>query len=127
MLTALSLPAQEIYRWTDNNGIVKYSDKIPAHIKIENVNRLNISRDSSFKTLAQIAKQAGKTVSEQQQELEQISKKNCDVATQNVKIMTAFKKITRLDASGNEVILSAEEKEQQLSLLKKQIEIFCTA
>jgi Domain of unknown function (DUF4124) len=122
----ISVPAQEIYSWQDKNGGIKYSDKIPKYIKIQDVTKIGTGQKNAFKSIEQIARDEGKTVYQQQQELEKISKGNCDVATQNLKVLSAFKQITQLDSNGNEVILSDKEKAQQISLIKKQIEIFCS-
>lgn len=124
MITA-SVSAQDIYRWIDKDGIVKYSDKIPAHIKMEDVTKVKTTPDSSFKSVKQIAKEQGKTPSQQQQELEQISKGNCDVAIQNLKLLTAFKDVRLQDENGVEVVLTEEEKAEQVSLVKKQMAIYC--
>jgi hypothetical protein len=125
MCLSPQVSAQEVYRWVDQDGTVKFSDQLPAQLLIEDVTTVSISPNNTFKSVKQIANEEGKTISQQQQDLEMMSEKNCAVANQNLKILKSFDHITQLDASGNEVALSTQEKEQQLSLMAKQAEIFC--
>ena len=125
ILFSCALPAQEIYSWIDKNGVTKFSDKMPRNISAERVRKMNVNQSSSYKTVNQIAKKAGKSTSQQQQELEQLSQKTCLGATKNLKILTAFDQITQVDKNGKEQILTEQQKAKQISLVNKQIEIFC--
>jgi hypothetical protein len=125
MYSSTQVSAQEVYRWVDQDGTVKFSDQLPAQLQIEDVTKIKVNPNNTFKSVQQIAKEEGKTISQQQQDLEMMSQNNCNIANQNLKILKSFDHITQLDASGNEVALSPQEKEHQLSLMAKQAEIFC--
>ncbi|NRA72573.1 MAG: DUF4124 domain-containing protein [Gammaproteobacteria bacterium] len=125
MLWVVSLSAQQVYRWVDSNGHVKFSDKKPQHITDENLKVITIKQKNNFKSLNQIAKDRGQTISQQQQDLEQLTKKNCDVANYNLKLIKAFGEVSLVDQDGNDVILTELEKKQQINLISKQIDIYC--
>lgn len=125
VLWGFNLSAQQVYRWVDSNGDVKYSDKKPDNIPASNIETITMKQKDNFKSLKQIAKDSGQTISQLQQELESLTKRNCDVANYNLKLINAFDKVGSVDQDGNDVILTEQEKQQQLNLLRKQIEIFC--
>lgn len=125
LLFSSVLPAQEIYSWVDKNGVTKFSDQMPQNISADKVKKLNINQNTSYKTVKQLAKDQGKSVSQQQRDLEALSQKTCLSANKNLQILTAFDTVTQLDKDGKEQVLTVKEKDHQISLVKKQIEIFC--
>jgi len=125
-LFSTTLSAQVVYKWVDTDGSIKFSDQMPHHVKPKNLQKITVRNNSSFKTVKEIAKKQAKTLSQQQQELVDMTKKNCDIANKNLKLLNAFDNIRQTDANGNEVILTAEQKAQQIDLTIKQAEIYCT-
>ena len=125
LLAALAVNANDIYSWVDDKGVTHYSYKAPENAENKNVTKMVTQQKDSFKSVDQIAKEQGKTPSQQQVELEQIAKKNCDIASHNLQILTAFGDITQKDKDGNLVTLSEVEKIQQQELAKKQADIYC--
>lgn len=125
LLTLLTyqIYAQDIYRWTDNKGITHYSYKAPTHVDVSKVKKMNMSKQSSFIKSGTINKALNKN--EQELELDRITKKNCDIAQRNIKILNAFNDIKLKDSDGKLNVLSKDKKSKQLSLANKQATLFC--
>jgi len=124
-LFSTALSAQVVYQWVDQDGSLKFSDQMPRHVKADDLKKIKVRNNNSFKTVKEIAKEQAKTPSQQQQELVKMSQKNCDIANKNLKLLNSFNNISQIDANGKEVILTSEQKIEQINLTKKQAEIYC--
>jgi len=114
-----------MYRWVDGNGLTHFSQMKPTDSTIENIEEIPLPNSKSYKQNKQL----------QQEKLAQgdlltqfadVALENCLIATQNLKILAAFKNITQENNQGEAVQLSTNEREEQLALTNKQIELFCT-
>lgn len=121
ILVAMNVSAQDIFRWTDSNGVIHYSYKAPENIAAHKVKKIDMNKKSQF-----VNSSASKeTKSTQEQELDRIAKKNCGIAKKNIKILSTFDKIQQKDSTGQLQELTKEDKSKQLSLAKKQAALFC--
>lgn len=120
---AFTAQAKDIYRWTDNNGVTHYSYKAPSNVPANKVKKIDMAKQGQY--VQDSKSKTDKNLSKQEQELDRIAKKNCDIATKNIQILTTFNNIQQKDADGNLKTLTKEDKAQQLSLAKKQAEMFC--
>jgi len=123
LLVISHVQAKDIYRWTDSKGVTHYSFKAPDNVAPNKVKKMNMSKQSKFVEGGTINPALNQ--SEQEQELDRITKKNCDIARKNIKILTAFSDIQQKDANGKLQTLSKSDKTKQLSLAKKQAALFC--
>jgi len=123
VLTSSALQAMDIYRWVDSKGVTHYSYKMPENVAANKVKKMNMSKQSTFIESGTI--NSSLTKSQQELELDRITKKNCDIARKNMKILTAFNDIKQKDADGKLQTLSKADKTKQLSLAKKQAALFC--
>ena len=127
LLTSLTyhIQAQDIYRWTDANGVTHYSYKAPENVDASKVKKMNMNTQSSFIKSGTINNALNKNEQEQEQELDRITKTNCGIAQKNIKVLTAFTDIKQKDSDGKLKVLSKDEKSKQLSLANKQAALFC--
>jgi hypothetical protein len=125
LLTSLTyhIQAQDIYRWTDANGVTHYSYKAPENVDASKVKKMNMNTQSSFIKSGTINNALNKN--EQEQELDRITKTNCGIAQKNIKVLTAFTDIKQKDSDGKLKVLSKDQKSKQLSLANKQAALFC--
>ncbi|MGB0833638.1 MAG: DUF4124 domain-containing protein [Psychrobium sp.] len=120
---AFTAQAKDIYRWTDSNGVTHYSYKAPNNVPANKVKKIDMARQGQY--VQDSKSKTDKNLSKQEQELDRIAKKNCDIATKNIQVLTTFNNIQQKDADGNLRTLTKEDKAQQLSLARKQAEMFC--
>ncbi len=115
--------AEKIYRWTNSNGVVNYSHVKPtdSNVKFEEITMRNSDSFQAADKLGKQTKGKGNALSE----FDKIAQENCEIAKQNVKVLSAFKNITQQDKDGNTVKLSADDRNEQLALANKQVAVFC--
>ena len=122
-----------IYRWVDDNNVVHFSQHQP-----KNNNYSQLTTFSSYKARKKALPEEDEhsSVDEQltQYEKEQaevfaknkdIAEKNCKAALLNEKMLNSFDEIKITDAEGRNKTLSNKEKNAQLALSKKHIDIYC--
>ncbi len=127
----------EIYRWTDTDGKIHFSDQPPEDSTLsEEVSQTMppINRDASSeetKKLQLIFQ--GETPEEQnyhrqqkvqQRRQDQITKRACDQAKYNLKVLKG--RVYFEDAQGNEIIVTEEQREQRAQQLEGEITKHCT-
>lgn len=124
LLTFNSIAGEKIYRWVDKNGVTHFSQIKPTDSKAKNVEEVIVRTSRGYKSPEDLELQANKN-GKSVESFDAIAKKNCAVAQQNAKVLSAFKNITQEDKDGNPVKLSEEERKEQLELANKQIALFC--
>lgn len=115
-----------VYRWVDKNNVVHFSQHQPAH---NEYTELSVVTKSSKKQ--QDSEDA--TVSDDAASFEVANANSdanadnaqCEEARENVRILETFEKVQFTGADGEVRMLSAKEKEQQLAVSKKQVEVYC--
>lgn len=109
-----------VYRWVDENNIVHYSQQQPEH---DNYTELTINKDHKTK---EQEKRAQAPVDPEPTEAEiSASAEKCELASKNLSTLLEFKNIQYESPDGEIKTLSVKEKEQQLALSKKEVEIYC--
>ena len=116
---ALSVSA-EIYKWTDENGQIHYSDKKPSAQKDAQQIKVNTGRGTSAQTENKSSSGAQPNTPEKEQELQQkaealsksqgqkASKEKCDAVRENLAKMTEGARL-RINDNGQMRFLSPEE------------------
>jgi len=110
----------KIYRWVDDRGVTHFSHVKPTDSNITNVEELVLHNSNSYKPAKTIVKPQSPST-----EFDKVAKRNCAIAQKNLKILSAFKNITQQDENGEVTKLSASDRQEQLTLASKQIELFC--
>ncbi|NNC96781.1 MAG: DUF4124 domain-containing protein [Gammaproteobacteria bacterium] len=107
--------AGEVYTWVDKEGVQNYAD-VPEEdselLKFSYTDKENEAEEQSPEESLKDKKQARQ-------------KKNCDNARRNLEALTEFDQITRIDADGNEEVLSEAEKIQQRKKEQRYLAVFC--
>lgn len=123
-----------IFRWVDENNVVHFSQHQPQHS-----NYSQLTTFSSYKArekeipkqntlpsvddpLVELEKERAAVIAKNKE----IAKKNCDAARLNEKMLNSFDKIMITAPDGKSNVLSEKEKNAQLELSRKQIDMYCT-
>lgn len=124
--SALSLAESGHYRWTDENGTVKYSDRPPEGIKAEFI-KFSSSRPSKASEPDSTDQQTEDSATAGPRKLEALPAKDpqlCKQAQNNLKALQAARiRITEPD--GSKRVLNEEEKEEQRENARKFIKVHC--
>jgi hypothetical protein len=123
-----------IYRWVDENNVIHFSQHLPKDNKYT-----QLSTVSSYQAREQALPQGSNSTSTEDQlsqyekdkaeELaknEEIAQKNCKTAQLNKEMLLSMDKVLITDPDGKNRALSDKEKEVQLALSKKHINLYCT-
>ncbi len=130
---------QFIYKWTDGQGQVQYTElPPPTGVPYETVRKPTGFGQESGQTrdLAKEQEELAKKLAEeeakkQQQQQEQSRKeedvrvKNCEIARKNVETLQSDRPIVKTDAQGNKVALDAQQREAELQKARKDQDYFC--
>jgi len=122
-----------IYRWIDENNVVHFSQHQPQKGNYSELTTISSYRAREKK----LPKSTNKpSVDEQLMQYEKekaevlaknkdIADKNCKAAQLNEKMLNSFDKVMITDPAGKNKALSTKEKNSQLALSKKHINMYC--
>jgi hypothetical protein len=121
MMFSVNIFAENIvvYRWVDKNNVVHFSQNQPEHDDYVELTMTNAPRVNDQKDLTELNLKGKNT-----NQLIDLKEK-CDTATANLRTLKAFNKIQFTNDKGETKVLSEEEKNQQLELNQKQVEVYC--
>ncbi|MFA7552744.1 MAG: DUF4124 domain-containing protein [Spongiibacteraceae bacterium] len=124
MTTSLHAQQNGLYRWTDANGTVEYSDRPPEGIKSEFI-KYSGSTHKSSSTATSTDTPTEQTNAPQKMEiLPEKDPELCKQAQQNLKALESARiRITEPD--GSKRLLSEDEKEEQRDNARQFIKINC--
>ncbi len=118
-----------VYRWIDKDNVVHFSQHQP-----KDGDYIEISMANNQKSTA-VIEQENTTSPRQDPTLAKSAVEEtgtsegdndkCNSARDNLNTLQNFDKIQYKDEKGNMKVLGAIEKEQQLAMNKKQVEVFC--
>jgi len=117
-----------VYRWVDKNNVVHFSQHQPAHneyTELSVVTKTSKSRSNSSETSETDESTANFEVADAEKSAN-ADNAQCEEAKENVRILETFEKVQFTDSNGEVRMLSNKEKEQQLAVSKKQVEVYCT-
>ncbi|QOL25762.1 DUF4124 domain-containing protein [Thalassotalea sp. LPB0316] len=120
-----------VYRWVDDNNVVHFSQHQPAHD-----NYTTITMSSRAKKSAEpvqnttpdtpvAANFSGNDTAASSSVVSMTIEQRCQDAQNNIKTLSAFDQVQYTDSQGQVHVLSDDEKQQQLLLSQKQVEIYC--
>ena len=109
----------QVYRWVDENNIVHFSQYQPKHNNFtelmmyssKNVKDNNMPSQDSPSTPVNVAQPA--------------SSEKCEEAKSNVSTLENFDLIQYKNTEGEVQVLTKEEKAEQLTINKKNVDTFC--
>lgn len=112
-----------VYKWVDDRGIVHYGQHEPLSEDYSEL-KVNTSYSPIQAPLKDIVAD-DKNLNESLQ-LASVSTIQCKNAQAKLRTLSDFEKIEMTDASGKSRLLSQSEKNQQLRLSEKEVEIYCS-
>ncbi|WP_448569081.1 DUF4124 domain-containing protein [Thalassotalea ganghwensis] len=108
-----------VYRWVDENNVVHFSQQQPSH---DNYTELTMSAAHQKKLVDQTNQ-----VEEEPTALDiEGSNDQCEEAKANVQTLKTYDKIQYQDSNGDVKLLTAVQKQQQLAISEKQVEVYCS-
>lgn len=115
-----------VYRWVDKNNIVHFSQNQPAtdnFIELKMADAYN----TSTRNIDAVDESSNEKNKEEDETLEfpLLTNEKCKSAKKNVSTLLEFDKIQSTDTDGKIKVLTAKEKAQQLSINRKQVEVYC--
>lgn len=120
-----------IYRWIDKEDVVHFSQNQPEHDDYIEVSMANNKKSSATiekdKTAnsEQVSDNSLLVAEENNEAIGNINQDKCITARDNLSTLQNFDKIQYKDEQGNVKVLGALEKQQQLEMNKKQVEVYC--
>ena len=139
-LMAAAQAQQFIYKWTDEQGQVQYSElPPPSGVTYETVRKptgpgSGVAQPTPDLTKEQaelarkLAEEEANTKTQQEQaqkETEDQRAKNCEIAKKNVQVLQGDSPVVKTDAKGNKVALDAQQREAELQRARKDQDYFC--
>lgn len=122
------LMATDVYIWKDEQGISHYSQYPPEGVQAE---RRIISEPGKHANSSSQRRQPPRKPStippSNKQELDRVAQQYCNRAQFNHNVLLTNNKVRLTDDKGVNRVLSDREKQQQLELAKRQMELFCAS
>lgn len=119
-----------IYRWVDENNVAHFSQNQPAtgdftEIVMAKSNIPNIKNNTAPSQSNSATLETGDKADKIPKDKLLDTDGKCEEAKNNLATLTDFERVRFVDANGETQILDEEEQAEQISINKKQIEIFC--
>lgn len=140
LLFLLSSPVMaQLYKWTDENGKVQYSDQPPLDgrdsQKVQTQTKNTSSSDNpAAKSLAEkslefrkrraAAEEAEAKETKEAAQAKQ-KKENCEQARGRLSALESGVRITKYDAAGERVFLTDEDRTREIPQVQKEIDHWC--
>ena len=127
----LVLPVEaEVYKWTDEQGNVHYSQQRPQGKQYEKMKVDKAPRSSGTTTTPSYGSQpsatddpGSKAIADEVAKNQEIRKKNCEAAKKNLKVFQIYRRVKGED--GKIRVVSEKERDEQIQRSKEAIREFC--
>lgn len=131
--------AADVWRWTDAQGVVHYSDQpVPGAVRIKQTSTARNSGGSSQSTSASeqqpafgsVAPEQARTVAAQRAVQADVTKKRseqCKAATERYESLISSHRVFREDKPGQRTYLSAKELDEARVRAREDRDTLCTA
>ena len=136
-IAATAQAQQFIYKWTDDQGQLKYSElPPPTGVAYEMVRKPSGPSSGVVQPGSDLAKEQEKKAAEEaakqkeqeeqaKKESEDVRAKNCEIAKKNVQVLQGESPVVKTDAKGNKAPLDAEQRAAELKKAQKDQDYFC--
>jgi hypothetical protein len=143
MLASLSVSADEIYRWVDENGVVNYTQQKPRNAEAETIVTTSSSSRSANDTSAPkpvASASIGQPMSAEQErmleglraaertrqeEIAKIKEQNCQQSRDVLSRLTLKDRIRVKGADGEYTIMREDERQERISKAQENIALYC--
>lgn len=127
---------QTIYKWTDEQGKLQYSElPPPSGVTYEVVRKsakatpgetsLSSQQAREREELARQDAERKQQAEKAQQDAQDKRAKNCEIAKKNVEVLQGDSQIVKTDATGKKVVVEAQQREVELKKAQKDADYFC--
>jgi CHASE2 domain-containing sensor protein len=127
---------QSIYKWTDAEGKLQYSElPPPAGITYEVVRKSAKATPGEAALSSQQAKEREELARQEAERKAQAEKtqqaaqdqraKNCEIAKKNVEVLQGDSQIVKTNAEGKKVVVDAEQRAAELKKAQKDADYYC--
>jgi hypothetical protein len=129
----LPAPAAEVYRWTDENGRVVFSETVPPGVEAEKISTRVAPRTADNPSPPPAQRQQESVVREEPANAEArkppedpaLRAANCQKARGVLNELETRPRVKALDASGEPYFITDEERAERTAAAKKSIEAWC--
>jgi hypothetical protein len=143
MLASLSVSADEIYRWVDENGVVNYTQQKPRNTEAETIvtssGSSRVANDTSAPMPVTSASTGQPMSAEQekmleglraaertrQEEIAKIKEQNCQQSRDVLSRLTLKDRIRVKGADGEYTIMPEDERQERISKAQENIALYC--
>lgn len=116
-----------IYQWVDQNNVVHFSEQQPEHDNYTTLQVLgNNNKDKKNVAKKNTERDNVPEKSDSTPELQNQLNTRCEEAKENLKTLETYTNVKVQNKNGEFSVLSKEEKQQQIILSQKQIEVYCS-
>ena len=133
----LHTPLAAMYKWVDEEGNVSYSDQPPPDANPQEIEKKSygISDEESQEQLEELGEKANAAkqerdinadVAAQQAERNATIKKNCEIARQNLELLTSQSRVTLEGEDGNPYFLTDEDKQSKTLDARAGVDRYCS-
>ena len=136
-LACMSLAHAELYKWTDSQGKVHYTDQPPtvnaqsikpaqsgqAEATTQATKSLN-DRDQAYKKRMDESEQA-RLKAEKEAEQARVQRENCDKARNNLKSLQSSSRVYSTNSAGQRTYMNEAERADALANTQKAVSDFC--
>lgn len=138
-LLASSLPASEVYKWVDEQGITHYEERAPADKDYSKVTTYGVVPSEAKAAKDRLEKQRSEKEAAEQKgvdydaqkkiadEQAKVRAENCKGAQNNLKTIQENARIRMLGDDGEFRYLSEQERQEQIDTAKEMITANCDA
>ena len=112
--------ASTIYRWVDKNNVVHFSQHPPENYQYNELSIKATPKNEKAEVVVETITDTDSTPST-------ASAQRCQVAKDNLKIITEYKQVQYVNEQGVTKILTDEQKNEQLAKNQKEVELYCLA
>lgn len=116
--------ASEVYRWTDERGVVHYSDTPPDSSKFERVNVRTGATRSEPEPQPEVTAETTAPTAQASAEDAATRARHCDSARRNLIALNSSLDVTG-EFEGESRLLTAEERQDQIDRNQRLVERYC--
>ncbi|MEJ5208839.1 MAG: DUF4124 domain-containing protein [Lysobacteraceae bacterium] len=116
--------ASEVYRWTDERGVVHYSDTPPDSSKFERVNVRTGATRSDPEPEPEVTAETTASIAQVSAEDAATRARHCDTARRNLIALNSSLDVTG-EFEGESRLLTAEERQDQIDRNQRLVDRYC--
>lgn len=111
--------AKELYKWTDEKGVLHYTDKPPRGVEAEKITKKG-------RTHTAVEDDSDEAAAEQQKATaSKLNKERCEAEKKRLQVLSGNQSIRMKMEDGTSKVLSPEEIAEEIAFAQEAIDYFC--